>query len=90
MADNITLTEASKVICDVYKSNNEFRDATIASALSALKELKGGYSDKEIATIITDRIFGREANGQNTGPCKDLHQTESDIHAEEQSIWRFV
>ena len=60
MMSDISVAEASRVVCDVYKSKKEFRDAAITSALSALKGLKGSYSDKEIATIITDRIFGRE------------------------------
>lgn len=56
-AIDFTLIDAVGVVRDAYNTNDDFRKGVRASALSVLKEIKGSYSDEEIATMITDRIF---------------------------------
>lgn len=57
---NVQLTYGAAIVKNAYATNDEFREAVRASALSALKELKGSYRDVDIARMISDRIFGFE------------------------------
>lgn len=58
---NVQLTYGAAIVKNAYATNDEFREAVRASALSALKELKGSYKDEEIARLVADRIFGLES-----------------------------
>lgn len=55
--NDITLESAAEIICSEYRSNPEFRKAAIASALSAIEELRGSTSDEEVARVVAHRIF---------------------------------
>ena len=57
---DVQLTYGATIVKNAYATNDEFREAVRASALSALKELKGSYRDVDIARMIADRIFGFE------------------------------
>lgn len=50
--------ESAKVVKEAYDTNLDFRRSTIASILSAIKELKGSHSDEEVAVAIAERLFG--------------------------------
>lgn len=58
MTDSKTFLESAKVVKEAYELDEEFRRATIASILSAIKELKGSHSDDDVAVVIADRVFG--------------------------------
>ena len=51
---------SARIVKDAYELDEEFRRATIASILSAIKELKGSHSDEDVAVAIADRVFGDE------------------------------
>lgn len=51
------LFQAVKVMSAAYRENKHFRKATIASILSAMKELKGSHSDEDVAAAIANRLF---------------------------------
>lgn len=59
---DIQLIAAVSVVKSAYATNESFRTSVRASALSVLREIKGSFSDEEIATLISDRIFGNEEN----------------------------
>lgn len=48
----------ASAIKQAYTEDIEFRRATIASALSAIKELRGSHSDEEVAVAVCERLFG--------------------------------
>jgi hypothetical protein len=58
MVDIETFRKSASVIKDAYETDENFRKAVIASALSAITELKGSHSDEEIAAVVAERIFG--------------------------------
>ena len=58
MVDAETFRKSAIVIKDAFATNEEFKRAVIASALSAIAELKGSHSDEEIAAVVAERIFG--------------------------------
>jgi hypothetical protein len=58
VTDSKTFLESAKVVKEAYDTDENFRHATIASILSAIKELKGSHSDEKVAVAIADRLFG--------------------------------
>lgn len=56
-AKDITLESAADIFCQEYKNNADFKEAAVASVLSAMKELRGSHDDRHVAELITDRLF---------------------------------
>jgi hypothetical protein len=48
----------ASAVKQAYVEDIDFRQAAIASVLSAIKELKGSHSDEEVAVAICERLFG--------------------------------
>lgn len=58
MIDGHEFRMAAIVVKRAYAEDEDFRRATIASALSAITELRGSHSDEEVAAVVCDRLFG--------------------------------
>ena len=57
MIDPELFLRSARVVKEAYEVDEEFRRATIASVLSAIKELKGSHSDEDVAVAVADRLF---------------------------------
>lgn len=58
MIDAWKFHNSVKTVKEAYDKDDDFRQATIASILSAMKELNGSHSDEDVAVAIADRLFG--------------------------------
>ena len=57
MIDGVKLFEASKVMKEAYETDETFRATVNASALSAIRELRGSNSDETVARRVVERLF---------------------------------
>ena len=60
--------QAARTVKDAYAMDDEFRKAAIASALSAITELKGSHSDDEVAASTS---FARARSRHSFHPVTD-------------------
>lgn len=54
----VIVSVATDVLRDEYGHDEEFRKATTASILSAIRDTKHSCTDEKLARKIADRIFG--------------------------------